>query len=167
MKKVFRLLDEIYLVIILGGILSFGVIWITPILIEHFFKAQELQRMGTSSSEENCLTLLCLVFLIVLACALYWCIRQIAWRISQRDSWTLNRSRCTYSELFEEYPNKRVLQKILFEEIKDGIPIPEEEELWRTLSEMPEKELREAIKQRKELIDEMQREGIVADINTD
>lgn len=167
MKKVVRLLDENCLVIILGVVLSLGVIWITPILVKHFFKAQELQRMGTPSLEENCLTLLCLVFLIALVCALYWCIRQIACRISRRDSWTLNRSRCTYSELFEEYPNKRVLQKVLFEEIKDGIPIPEEEELWRTLSEMPENELKEAIKQRKELIDEMQREGIVADINTD
>lgn len=167
MKKVVRLLDEKCLVIILGGVLSLGVICITPTFVEHFFKAQELQRMGTPSLEENCLTLLCLVLLIALACALYWYIRQIAWRISRRDSWTLNRSRCTYSELFEEYPNKRVLQKVLFEEIKDGIPIPEEEELWRTLSEMPENELKEAIKQRKELIDEMQREGIVADINTD
>lgn len=164
MKKIERILAKINVEVIFAGLVLLGVIWITPILFEELSITQELQRTGTPSSEQNVLTLFLMVCVSTLAGALCCCIKSIAWRIFCRMSWKLKRDRHKCQECLEPERQKRVLRKVLFEEIKDGITLPEEDDLWKTLSEMTVEELQAAREQRRELLEEMEEKGIVADV---
>ena len=124
-------------------ILSIGVIKIAPIFITSLGMAQKLQRSGMRSWEADCKTAVCLtVMFFMIFIGVQGILYIYKGVTTKREPWN--------QKLFEEDRNKRILVKFLFEEIEDGCPVPQEEELWALLLDMSAKQLAEALEQLQE-----------------
>lgn len=144
MKKIERLLEEKIIIAIMAVvILSIGVIKTTPIFANSLELAQNMQRLGIPSGYNDLKTGVCFTVIIIMLLAVYKCVMCMV------DSMKMKR-RPWNQELFEEDRNKRILVKFLFEEIEDGCPIPQEEELWALLLDMSAEQLAEALEQLQE-----------------
>lgn len=143
MKKIERLLEEKIIIAVMAVvILSIGVIKTTPIFANSLELAQNMQRQGMQSWDADfrtaiCFTAVCSMLFIVVQCIIY-----IYKGTTAKEPWN--------QELFEEDRKKRILVKFLFEEIEDGCPVPQEEELWTLLTDMPPRQLVEALEQLQE-----------------
>ncbi len=156
-KKCNKLLgNKIMLGFILAGVFLFGVIRLTPNLYKSLSTAQELQRTGKHSSLQDASTFLLLVCLTTMVYIICNCIMYICIEINRR----IKEKRRKHQDFLKKDCEKRILRKILFEEIKGELPMPDEEELWETLGELTTRELEEAREERKQLLYEMEEKAL-------
>ncbi len=157
MKKIIKMLPcHMIMTSALLAILCMGVIKMTPVMIESLQVAQKMQRCGKVSVLQNFSVLFWLTCLVIEVCISCKCMNSIAFKISL----SIKRKRRAYQKSFEIDRDKKVLRKILFEEIRGDVPIEDEDGLWETLGELTTKELEEAREERKQLLYEMEEKAV-------
>lgn len=133
------------------GTFAIGVILIAPIFANSLSLAQKLQRMGTPSSWQNMIVALNLVIISVMVYFTYKHIVFICEEITKQRNEQIMR----HKMLLNDEIDARVLRKNLFKEIKDKLPIPDEEDLWMVICQLNKNQLLEAREDRDRILYEM------------
>ncbi len=145
MRKMVNLFkSQVILAVLAVAVMCLGVIKMTPVMLEALQLAQKMQRLGVPSRYTDLKMAICFAVMITMWVILSKCAMYIGKVIMTTRKKTWNQVP------FEEDRNKRILVKFLFEEIEDGCPVPQEEELWALLLDMSAKQLAEALEQLQE-----------------
>lgn len=124
---------------------------IAPIFANSLRLAQKMQRMGTPSAWQNMIVALNLVIISVMVYFTYKHIVFICEEITKQRNEQIMR----HKMLLNDEIDARVLRKNLFKEIKDKLPIPDEEDLWMVICQLNKNQLLEAREDRDRILYEM------------
>lgn len=139
MKKIVNLFkSQVIFVVALLTMLCIGVIRMTLIMAESLQLAQEMQRKGMPSQNNDIKTAMYFSVLLIMFVmfTLVLCMSRV-----------ITRNNNHWNYIFDEDRKKRMLVRILFEAIEDGCPVPEEKELWELLSDMSVEQITESLEQ--------------------
>lgn len=107
--------------------------------------------MGTPSAWQNMIVALNLVIISVMVYFTYKHIVFICEEITKQRNEQIMR----HKMLLNDEIDARVLRKNLFKEIKDKLPIPDEEDLWMVICQLNKNQLLEAREDRDRILYEM------------